>query len=110
MSNDKKVAVVGLGYVGLPLALLAAHKGYEVVGIDRDKTKVDLINQGKSPIKDEYLEQEMGKATVRAFANPSEISDADIVLICVPTPVDGITPDLRPLKGAVTDVAQHMRQ
>lgn len=108
---SEKVAVIGLGYVGLPIALLAAEKGYEVIGIDREKTKVSLINEGKSPIKDEYLEKEMKNTQIHASTNINDIHNADIILVCVPTPVvNGIDPDLRPLKGAVKDVAENMKK
>ena len=51
----KKVSVVGLGYVGLPLALLASKKGYSVTGIDLDLAKVSSINHNKDPIGEEYI-------------------------------------------------------
>ena len=51
----KKVAIIGLGYVGLPLALLTAKKKYDTIGIDLDKAKVDTIKAGKDPLGDEYI-------------------------------------------------------
>lgn len=110
MKSAETVAVVGLGYVGLPLALLAAEKGYNVIGLDREKTKVELINQGKSPIMDEHLESQMKKVAIKASTSPADMHEADIILVCVPTPVEGVTPDLRPLEGAVRDVAAHMKK
>jgi UDP-N-acetyl-D-glucosamine dehydrogenase len=110
MTNNR-VAVVGLGYVGLPLALLAADKGYEVTGIDTVEEKVSHINEGKSPIVDEYLEKEIKKTKIKATTNITEVRNADILIICVPTPVkDGITPDLGPLKGAVKAAASVMKK
>ncbi len=111
MKQPEKIAIIGLGYVGLPLALLAAEKGYEVIGVDREKTKVELINKGVSPIKDEHLDEAFSRNSIHASTNPGEINDCDVVLVCVPTPVkNGIEPDLSPLLGAVEEVAAHMKK
>src|SRR5690606_37417154 len=109
--DNHKVAVVGLGYVGLPLALLAAEKGYDVVGIDKDTSKVDAINAKKSPIKDSSLEKSIKKLSLRASTDSSLIAEADIVIVCVPTPVKKHRePDLSPLKSVCREVAQHLKQ
>lgn len=106
----EKVAVVGLGYVGLPLALLASKNGYDVWGVDLDESKIDLINSGKSPFVDEYVESMLSNK-IKATTDISNISDSDIVLVCVPTPVkNGIEPDLEPLKGAVRALAPHLKK
>lgn len=108
--KSSTVAVVGLGYVGLPLAILAAEKGHKVIGVDREVSKVETINDGKSPIHDEYISQQLIKYPIHATTDMQQIEEADVVLVCVPTPVNGITPDLGPLKGAVADVAKHLKK
>ena len=108
---EKHVAVVGLGYVGLPLALLAKSKGFEVIGLDKDKQKRDLINVGKTPIKDPVLAREILEHPIEATDDVARINQADIVIVCVPTPVKNHTePDLTPLKKACIDVAQNLKK
>ena len=105
----KKIAVIGLGYVGLPLASLCAKKGYQVVGMERSRAIVDSLNKGNSHIVDQSVEDLFAQAcrTGHFFAtnNLSELSACRIYLICVPTPVDeNFEPDLEPLLGAVKDI------
>jgi len=112
---DKKVAVIGLGYVGLPLAALCARKGYEVVGLDMNAGIVDMLGQGKSHIKDEAVEQLLKDAiqsrNFTAVTEVESIADCDVYLICVPTPVDANNePDLEPLEGACRFVAPFLAQ
>lgn len=116
IDNTKKrelqetVAVVGLGYVGLPLAVRAREKGYIVIGFDTDAKKNALINDGKSPIEDQYLEKQLPQFHFEATTDPRAITSADIVLVCVPTPVDDLhNPDLGPVVSAMTTVAKHLK-
>ncbi len=107
----KTVVVIGLGYVGLPLAVRAKEKGYEVIGIERSEEKVDLINKGISPIEDEYLYENLPKFPIKATLHEKEIEKADAVLICVPTPVDAMyKPNIGPVKGACEMVARNMKK
>jgi UDP-N-acetyl-D-glucosamine dehydrogenase len=86
----KKIAVIGLGYVGLPLAISAAKSGYDVVGVDTNSKIADMINSGLSPIKDisdlEVLEQITSKK-FRATSNFKGIANIDVFVVCVPTPL-----------------------
>jgi hypothetical protein len=75
------VSIVGLGYVGLPLAVLVSKK-YKTYGIDLDKKKIALINNKQSPIKDPFLEKEMLSSNINAGRDFSVVSDSDIVIIC----------------------------
>jgi UDP-N-acetyl-D-glucosamine dehydrogenase len=103
----QKVSVLGLGYVGLPLALLTAEKGYEVVGIDLDKDKIAAINAKKDPIKDEFIAERIASTTMTATTQPDSIATSDIVIVCVPTPVKhDYEPDLGPVRSAVTATAK----
>lgn len=107
--EQSKVAVVGLGYVGLPLAVVAALK-YDTLGFDTNKERVKLINNGESHIEDELVEKLLPKSKLQATTDMSVIEDRDIILVCVPTPVKGHTPDLGPLEGAIEAVATHMKK
>ena len=107
----KTVCVIGLGYVGLPLAVRCAEKGYRVLGLERDEKKVDLINLGKSPIEEKFLEENLPKFKVEASTDEKIIAEADIVLICVPTPVNkNYTPDLGPVKCATELTARNLKK
>lgn len=107
-----KVAVVGLGYVGLPVAVEFAEAGFDVVGIDRDESKVSAINSSGSYLLDVPAERvarlvQRGKLTAsNVFASASE---ADAVLICVPTPISDGTPDLSRVVAATASVAQVLK-
>src|SRR5205814_331782 len=84
------VAVIGLGYVGLPLAVEFAHAGFNVIGIDLDKSKVEAINTGHSYIKDvkgEEVRTAVESGKLRATGDYSALREADSISICVPTPL-----------------------
>lgn len=105
----KSVAVIGLGYVGLPLALLAAKKNYHVVGIDADARKVKKINQKISPIGDDSIADELRQTDVRATTEFADVVDVETIIVCVPTPVDhNCFPDLTPVKDACEGIAQFL--
>lgn len=107
----KKVSVIGLGYVGLPLALLASKKGYDVTGIDLDDKKVTKVNSRIDPLGDEYIARHIKKTSLKAATDPSPIKTSDVVIVCVPTPVKhDYQPDLGPLKGAITTVARNLNK
>lgn len=105
------VAVVGLGYVGLPLAVLAVRKGHAVVGIDISMQKVASINAGICPFFDETLSKHLRATPLSADTHFERVKNAEIVILCVPTPVlDDHTPDLVPLQKAAESIAPHMRK
>ena len=111
----KKVAIIGLGYVGLPLAALCAKKGYEVIGLEANSQVVDKLKAGKSHIKDETVENLLSQAHASGNFYPTsdsaQISDCEIYLICVPTPVDeNQDPDLQPLEGALETIAPYLKE
>ena len=107
------VGVVGLGYVGLPLAVELARAGFRTTGIDLDTRKVDAINRGESYIQDVPTAevaafQQSGKLS--ATADPSVVSTLDTVNICVPTPLRKTKdPDLSYVVSAVEMIAAHLR-
>jgi nucleotide sugar dehydrogenase len=111
MANNQKVAVVGLGYVGLPLALLAAKKGYDVTGIDADKNKVAKLQNREDPLADTAVAAGLKDTTLKAVSDYEAVAESKIVIICVPTPVrDGHEPDLTILKKATESIAEKMSE
>lgn len=104
--------VVGQGYVGLPMALRAAEKGFDVIGLDLNMTVVEQLNAGKSHI-DDVSDAEVVAALenrYRASSNPGDIAEADIVVVCVPTPLsDEGGPDLRAVEGAADSIGQYVK-
>lgn len=109
--KDVSVCVIGLGYVGLPIAVRAVERGYSVSGVDLDREKIALINEGKSPIEDKVLSDELPKYPFKATTDPAVIKEADIALICVPTPVDSLhNPDLGPVRGAVSMIVENAKK
>jgi UDP-N-acetyl-D-glucosamine dehydrogenase len=105
------LVVVGLGYVGLPLAQEATRSGLRVVGLDRDARVVANLNAGHSHVDDlsDADVVTMGRAGFEASIDPAVIAQAKTVVICVPTPLaeDG-GPDLGPVLAATTAVAEHL--
>jgi UDP-N-acetyl-D-glucosamine dehydrogenase len=93
-----KLAIIGQGYVGLPLALSLAHKGISVIGFDIDKNRIKKLNLGISHIEDvsnEELSKAIADKKYVASSEESDIADCDVVIIAVPTPLDGErNPDL----------------
>jgi UDP-N-acetyl-D-glucosamine dehydrogenase len=86
-----KIAVVGLGYVGLPLSLQFARSGLSVLGLDLDANKVDSINDGKSYLKhfsSESIAEQVNSGRFEATTNTSRVSEVEAILICVPTPLN----------------------
>lgn len=111
----RRIAVIGLGYVGLPLAALCARKGYSVIGIDANPAIVDAVIAGVCPIRDEVVERSFATAietgNLEATGDSDAIADCNLYLICVPTPVDtDDDPDLEPLESACRTVGPHLRR
>jgi len=108
------ITVVGLGYVGLPLACLCADKGLKVYGLDIDKNKIDLINKGISPIEDDGITNKLKvlKNKINATTSPNDcIPFSDVVIVCVPTPVDrNNSPDLTALMESVSKISKFIKQ
>src|ERR1043166_3906652 len=105
MKSIKTVVVVGLGYVGLPLALLADKKGYKTTGLDIDARKVDALLAHHSYI-DDVSAEELKKTGTVFTTEASVVKGADAVIVCVPTPVTrDKQPDLTPVKSALNSIA-----
>lgn len=109
-----RMAVLGLGYVGLPLAVVFAEAGFDVIGIDPDKEKIDSLKKGKSYIPDVPAEDiaplvESGK--FKATTDFSVLEDVEAVSICVPTPLKKTgDPDMSFIDTATTDLAKYVHK
>jgi UDP-N-acetyl-D-glucosamine dehydrogenase len=111
-SRRALVSVIGLGYVGLPLALEVARTGFPVTGIDTDATRVDELLAGNSPlleISNADIEAAISEGRFRPTTDISTIAGADIVLICVPTPLRNDLPDMSFIEQAAEAVAGNLR-
>ncbi len=105
------VGVVGLGYVGLPLALLAASRGFRVIGFDIDEVKVAQLSRREANFLNEEEAESFKKhtPTLSVTADERDLDGVDAFIVCVPTPVyDNRLPDLRPLEGACAVVGRHL--
>lgn len=108
-TSQGTVAVVGLGYVGLPLALLAETQGYDVVGVDIDRDKVKRLGAREALFLNAHDAELLKKSAIHFGTDPKALRDADIVIICVPTPVhEDHSPDLGPLMHAARNVGENM--
>ncbi|MCM3761869.1 nucleotide sugar dehydrogenase [Alkalihalobacillus oceani] len=110
---NTKIAIIGLGYVGLPLAMLFASKGYPVIGIDIDQSKVEKIKSGKSYLSD-FTDQEveafMKTGRVDVTSDFSRAKTAEAILLCVPTPLrEHKYPDLSYLQTAISTLLPHLQ-
>ena len=96
------IGVVGLGYVGLPLAVAFAEAGEDVVAVDADERKVTAIEAGQSYIEDVSDERlQAARSSIEPWTHFAPLARADAILICVPTPLTANRePDLRPLLAA----------
>ena len=107
--NQGQISVVGQGYVGLPLALAAAEAGFTVIGVDTDEERVAALNAGVSPVRDissALLASLLASGAYRASKGFEAIADSEIIIICVPTPLDDArNPDLVAVFEATKAVA-----
>lgn len=112
-TREARIGIVGMGYVGLPLALLFSEERFKVTGFDIDVRKVDTLNNGGSyivriPGTEIHVAQKNG---FRATSDYSEIAQMDVVIICVPTPLNEYhEPDLSYVSGTVHSIAPHVHE
>jgi UDP-N-acetyl-D-glucosamine dehydrogenase len=112
-ARDARIGIVGMGYVGLPLALLFSEERFAITGFDIDPRKVDTLNQGRS-----YIVRIAGadiqsarKNGFTASADYSQIAGMDAVIICVPTPLNEYhEPDLSYVTGTLKSIAPHVKE
>lgn len=113
-NKTAKLGVVGLGYVGLPLAVEKAKVGYEVIGFDVQDKKVQMVNEGRNyigDIVDSDLDELVKKGNLRATTDFSFVSEVDTVCIAVPTPLDLYKqPDLSYVVNSTKSVAKYLHK
>ncbi|MDD4717071.1 MAG: nucleotide sugar dehydrogenase [Eubacteriales bacterium] len=114
LDKTATLGVVGLGYVGLPLAVEKAKAGFTTIGFDVQKSKVDMVNAGKNYIGDvvnEDLEEIVRSGLLSATTDFSQVASADCVCICVPTPLDEHQqPDISYVKASAESIVPYMHK
>lgn len=108
MNKKEKVAIIGLGYVGAPLAYLTAYKGYEVIGLDNNTKTIDKINKRLNV--PEELGKSYNKMQLMATSDYSLLRDIDIIIICVPTPTVNHQPNLKIFKDVIKEISVFMKK
>lgn len=114
---QEKVAVVGLGYVGISLAALLASKGFDVLGVDISRERADSINRGSLPLRGdepglgEMLSRAVKRGRLAAGTSFEDLKDRTVVFVCVDTPIDAQRrPDNSRLEAAVRSIAKNIRK
>ena len=110
-----KICVLGLGYVGLPTAVVFAHRGLNVIGVDIDENKVELINKGKSYISEPELPEMLKKVVSQGLLSATSdgieaVKRCDIVIVAVPTPSTKKSVDLSALKSALETIKEGLHR
>lgn len=110
---NETLGVIGLGYVGLPLAVQAAEKGYDVTGVDLNQDLVDMVNSRESPyVNDERFDaalRSVGFASLRATTAYDALHGVDNIVVCVPTPTENNVPDISYVTKAATQIGNLLR-
>ena len=113
-TNEEVVGVLGLGYVGLPLAVAFAKKGVKVLGFEKTEKKAELVNKAQNyigDVKDEELKACVQNKKLEATTDFSRIKECDAVMICVPTPLDKFKkPDMSYIETSCIDIGKHMKK
>lgn len=108
------VGVVGLGYVGLPLAVEKAKAGFKTIGFDVQPAKVEMVNQGHNyigDVVDSDLKRLVEEGTLSATSDFSFVGDVDFIAVCVPTPLDAHQqPDISYVKSSCEDIAKYLKK
>ena len=114
LNKEATLGVIGLGYVGLPLAVEKAKAGFKTIGFDVQESKVDMVNAGKNYIGDvvnEDLEEIVKSGLLSATTDFSQVASADCVCICVPTPLDEYQqPDISYVKASAESIVPYMHK
>ncbi len=108
-STEAVTAVIGLGYVGLPLLVAINGAGFPVIGLDADARKIDTLNAGSSYLIDVTDSEVASLHDARFTTDASALDDADVVIMCLPTPLADGVPDLTMVREAAEDVGAHIR-
>ncbi len=110
MAHGRKIAVIGLGYVGLPVAVAFARSGVPVIGYDIDRARIDELRAGNDQTR-EVEPAELKQAALRYEHDPARLADADFYIVTVPTPIDaGRRPDLSAVLNASATVGAVLKR
>lgn len=112
--SKEVVGIIGLGYVGLPLAVSFSLEGVKVIGFEKSEVKAEKVNKSDNyigDVKDEDLTRVVENKTLEATTDFSRINECDALLICVPTPLDRFKkPDMSFIEGACNEIGQYMKK
>ena len=118
LNKQAKISIIGLGYVGLPLAIALAKSGFEVCGIDTSKSKIQSIQSGKSYIED-IKSKDIATLTssqgikgplLKATTKYSSIKNSDVIIICVPTPLSkSKDPDISYILNSINSISSELK-
>ena len=111
-TRNAQIGIIGMGYVGIPLGLEFVKSGFSVTGFDKDKKRVDDLNNGKEIMKHissdlmaEFISKDKGKATTEF----TKMKDMDCLIICVPTPLDEHEqPDMTYVTSATNEISRNL--
>lgn len=107
--KSTKICVVGLGYVGLPLAVTFAENGYNVIGFDVNKSKIEKYFAGEDPTNEVGAERIQKTKNIEFTSNEEKIKEANFIIVAVPTPVlENKTPDLKPLEESSKIIGKNL--
>ena len=113
-NNTVKVGIIGLGYVGLPLAVSFARKGITVLGFEKSEKKAQAVNEGRNyigDVDDDELAILVQQKLLSATTDVSRLSECDAIIICVPTPLDKFKkPDMSYIESACIDIGRNMKK
>jgi len=111
--KEARIGIIGMGYVGIPLGLEFANNGFNVLGFDKDKKRIDAINEGKQVMK-HIKQKDMANFVANdgsATNDISKLNEMDCLIICVPTPLDvHEQPDMSYVEAASDDISKNMRK
>src|SRR6185312_15551755 len=111
--KNAKIGVIGLGYVGLPLAIEFARKGFKTVGIDLDDRKIERLQAGENyiqDISDDHVRDAVLSGAFRAQNNYENVGEQDVIYICVPTPfTENKEPDISYITSSAKSIANELR-
>ena len=112
--NEELLGILGLGYVGLPLAVLFARKGVRVLGFEKSPDKAERVNRGANyigDVDDEELKKRSARECLQATTDFTRIRECDALIICVPTPLDKFKkPDMSYIEGACVEIGKNMKR
>ncbi|MCB1202245.1 MAG: nucleotide sugar dehydrogenase [Leptospiraceae bacterium] len=114
IQNDNfSIGILGLGYVGLPLAVLFAQKGNTVLGFEKSDSKTEKVNRAENyigDVEDEHLDAVIRTKKLSATSDFSRIQECEVLIICVPTPLDRFKkPDMSYIQGACEEIGRYMK-